>query len=282
MSDLAQLSSAVEALLVQRDLRRMAEIRAALQPGYYLRAAQMLHGAKRVLIATGFPVIDTFETDGPPGAIALYRALGRLGTACTIACADPLARTLTGDYRVLALEGFDHASARREAQARLAELQPDCILCIERPGLAADGRYYNMRGIDISERCAIFDYYVTAGTCPSIGIGDGGNEIGMGSAAGVVSGFDIRAAQTCCDELLVADVSNWGGYGLVAMLEALSGEALLADIEHHGILSYLSQRGSVDGVTGENTLTEDGLPAAAGQQVLDALAALLQENQRRR
>ena len=40
------------------------------------------------------------------------------------------------------------------------------------------------------------------------------------------------------------------------------------------LLHYLSQRGSVDGVTRENTLTEDGLPASEGLQLIEDLRIL--------
>ena len=40
------------------------------------------------------------------------------------------------------------------------------------------------------------------------------------------------------------------------------------------ILGYLSERGSVDGVTRENTLTEDGLAVEEGEQVLEDLRSL--------
>ena len=83
------------------------------------------------------------------------------------------------------------------------------MISIERPGLAADGRYYNMRCEDISERCFFFDPFINSATCPTIGIGDGGNEIGMGNIAAALWKLDIRPSVTCCDELLVADVSNW-------------------------------------------------------------------------
>jgi hypothetical protein len=272
------LSTAVEAILVRRNPRQMARLREALRPGYYLRAARLLRDPGRTLIATGFPVAGSFETDGPLGAIALYRTLEELGHECIIACADPLAGVLEADFQVLRLKAFDHDAAKREAAAQLEALQPDRILCIERPGLAEDGRYYNMRGVDISSHCAIFDYHVRAGSCPTVAIGDGGNEIGMGLIGAAVSALDIRAAQTGCDELLVADVSNWGAYGLIAMLEALSGRPLLAQINHLELLDYLSTRGSVDGVTGENTLSEDGLPASAGVAVLKELAALLADS----
>ncbi len=79
-------SVAIEDALVARNLRQMRVAQAALQPGYYLRAAQLLQRARqgraRVIIGTGFPVVDTFETDGPVGAIALYEAL-----AATTTCA---------------------------------------------------------------------------------------------------------------------------------------------------------------------------------------------------
>lgn len=273
--NLAEFASAVEHLLVERNLRRMAELRPALTPGYTLRAGQVLARAQTVIIGTGFPVAKTFETDGPLGAIALYQALERLGKTCHLACADPLASALGNDFKVTQLEAFSIEDGQREAQRNLAAIRPDAVVSIERPGLADDNRYYNMRGEDISSRCAIFDYYLSLAACPSIAIGDGGNEIGMGKLAAEVSALDIHAAATSCDELLVADVSNWGGYALIAMLEALTQTPLLASVTHHKTLRYLSERGSVDGVTREQTLTEDGLAAEAGEQLLTQLGRLL-------
>jgi hypothetical protein len=75
-----QLSIDIENLLVARNLRQMRVAQAALHPGYYLRAARLLRDCEGcILIGTGFPVADTFETDGPVGAIALYEALSALG-----------------------------------------------------------------------------------------------------------------------------------------------------------------------------------------------------------
>ncbi|MGH7344033.1 MAG: glutamate cyclase domain-containing protein, partial [Candidatus Rokuibacteriota bacterium] len=52
--------------------------------GAALGAARALRGAKRVLIVTGFTVEpDMPETDGPPGAAVLGRALRRLGARVT-------------------------------------------------------------------------------------------------------------------------------------------------------------------------------------------------------
>lgn len=274
MNDI-DLSQAIEELMVARNPRDMQQARASLQPQYYLRAARMLRDIRgTVIIGTGFPVTETFETDGPVGAIALYESLQALGAEPVIACGPPLSRAISDRYQVLELAAPDLASATAEAGAMLADLQPTAVISIERPGLAEDGRYYNMRGEDITSRCSFFDPYIRLAECPTIAIGDGGNEIGMGKIGPAIASLDIRASVTSCDELLVADVSNWAAYGLIALLAKWSGRDLLAQVSPLGILGYLSARGSVDGVTRENTLTEDGLDAAEGIALLQELRIL--------
>ena len=274
MNDLS-LSTAIEEALVRRNLRNMQVARDALTPGYYQRAAAALKDITgTVVIGTGFPVTDTFETDGPVGAIALYEALEELGAEPLLACGPPLSRCINDEYRVLELEARDVDSARVEARQNLAVLQPAAVISIERPGLGADGRYYNMRGEDITDRSAFFDTYLEEASCPTIAIGDGGNEIGMGNIREAIALLDINASETGCDELLVADVSNWGAYGIIAMLSVWCGQDLLAEIAPLDILAYLSSHGSVDGVTRENTLTEDGLDADEGQRVIRELREL--------
>lgn len=275
-SDL-DFSQSVENILVARNLRHMKTAQAALQPGYYLRAAQHLRNINgKVIVATGFPVGDTFETDGPVGAIALYDTLEALGAEVHLACAAPLSDALRSDYRVLDLRATNLAAATLEARQNLHRLNPAAIVSIERPGVTADGRYYNMRGEDITSRCGFFDPYMDTASCPTIAIGDGGNEIGMGNIQQAISGLDINASVTGCDELLVADVSNWGAYGIISLLGLWAGEDLLASISPSAILDYLSARGSVDGVTRENTTTEDGLLASEGYSVIRELQSLAQ------
>jgi hypothetical protein len=273
--DELQRSIAIEALLVQRNPRHMQTARQALKPGYVMRAARHLRDCQgTVLIGTGFPVTGTFETDGPVGAIALYLALQALGASPLIVCGPPLYHSLREEYDTLELRADNLASARSEATRQLAVLQPAAIVAIERPGLAADDRYYNMRGDDITERCYYFDPFVQLANCPTIGIGDGGNEIGMGNIAPALAGLDIKTSVTGCDELLVADVSNWGAYGLIAFLGYWSGRDLLAQLSPLDILTYLSNKGSVDGVTGKNTLTEDGMAAREGLNIIHTLRQL--------
>ncbi|TCK08571.1 DUF4392 domain-containing protein [Marinobacterium mangrovicola] len=270
-----QLSKQIEDLLVRKNLRGMKDVQPALREGYYERAANFLRKAKgTVLIGTGFPVVDTFETDGPVGAIALYQTLAYLGADPVIVCGKPISKMLAPDYKVHEIQVGEHDERELEALEALARFDPDVVLSIERPGQAEDGGYYNMRGESISPRTACFDTFVKAANCPTIGIGDGGNEIGMGNIYDAISKLNIVPAATRVDELLIADVSNWGAYGIIAMLGYWSGEDLLARLDPEAILQYLSERGSVDGVTRLNELTEDGLPSSEGNTVIEDLRKL--------
>lgn len=274
-----QLSLDIENMLVERNLRGMKLMQTALPQGYVLRAAQLMLPVRGVvLIGTGFPVVNTFETDGPVGAIALYQAFEALGSKPIIVCGAPLSTQLANTYRVHEITLGPNAQRDSEALRALDQLQPELIVSIERPGLAADGKYYNMRGEDISARAACFDTFLTHATCPSIAIGDGGNEIGMGNIHEALKGLDIQASVTGCNELVIADVSNWAALGLIAMLDWLGGHNILAKLDARSVLQFLSERGSVDGVTRENTLTEDGLPALQGIELLDRLQALIRKS----
>ncbi|GAA0339866.1 DUF4392 domain-containing protein [Bowmanella denitrificans] len=269
---LLPLSRRIEDLLVSRNIRGMQHLQAALRPGYLLRAAMLLDKHPgTILIGTGFPVTHTFETDGPVGAIALYNALSELSYQPVLVCGEPLYSALNTDFRCIRIRDNDLAQARLETRQVLDSYRPSLVLCIERPGLSADGRYYNMRKEDISDRCACFDYFLTDAACPSIAIGDGGNEIGMGKVLHAMDPLNIIPSVTDCDELIVADVSNWAAYGILAMLGTLRGLDLLASIDPQQILSFLSSRGSVDGVTRQNTLTEDSLCFSAGVELIQQI-----------
>ncbi|ETN92677.1 hypothetical protein U062_00555 [Gammaproteobacteria bacterium MOLA455] len=269
------LSTHIENLLVARNPRGMQTLQAALVPGYYLRAAQLLLSAKgTVLIGTGFPVAGTYETDGPVGAIALYNVLETLGTTPVLVCGAPLADAISSDFRVHKISVGEPAVSKVEAENALHHYQPSLVISIERPGMAADGRYYNMRGEDISSACASFDYFLSTASCPTIGIGDGGNEIGMGNVARTLEQLNIIPSVTCCDELVIADVSNWAAHGLIAMLSALKQQDMLLGWDNLATLQYLSARGSVDGVSRKNSLTEDSLRSDISEKLIRELRKL--------
>ena len=268
-TDELTLSRKIEDVLVARNLRGMKTVQPHLEPGYCLRAARLLQNSRgNILIGTGFPVVKTFETDGPVGAIAMYEAFEKLGATPTIVCGRPLSQVIAGRYRVHEISVGDHDRRESEAIEALEKFEPEVIISIERPGQAADGGYYNMRGESISEYTACFDSFMNLSECPTIAIGDGGNEIGMGKVAEALRGLNIVPATTTCDELIVADVSNWGAYGLISFLSVWNQRDLLAEIVPLDTLRYISELGSVDGVTRVNQLTEDGLDPSEGESVL--------------
>ena len=276
MIDEQLLSEQIENMLVERNLRGMKDLQPQLTPGYCLRAARALHNIQgTVLIGTGFPVVNTFETDGPVGALILYRALALLGATPVLVCGTPMATAFENDYRICVISIGKKDLGLAEARRALAYYQPQAIISIERPGLAENGCYHNMRGEDISAKAACFDFFMDEARCPTIAIGDGGNEIGMGNVKAFLSTLDIIPAVTQCDELIISDVSNWGVYGILAFLSRWSKQDLLSETCPENILKYVSSLGSVDGVTRKNELTEDSLPASEGIALISRIRALI-------
>ena len=116
------LSRTIEDILVARNLRGMKTVQPHLEPGYCLRAARILHNCQgNILIGTGFPVVKTFETDGPVGAIAMYEAFEKLGATPTIVCGRPLSQALAAKYRVHEIRVGDHDKREHEAQDALEQ-----------------------------------------------------------------------------------------------------------------------------------------------------------------
>jgi hypothetical protein len=263
------LSRTIEDILVARNLRGMKKVQSHLEPGYCLRAAKILRDCRGiVLIGTGFPVVDTFETDGPVGAIAFYETLEKIGATPILVCGRPISQALAERFRVYEIHVGNNNRREYEAQHALTAFRPDAVISIERPGKAADGGYYNMRGESISAHTACFDNFMNLSQCQTIAIGDGGNEIGMGKVADALEDLNIVPSTTSCDELVVADVSNWGAYGIISFLSIWQRRDFLSEIVPLDTLRYISELGSVDGVTRVNQLTEDGLDVSEGEKVL--------------
>ncbi|MDG2459756.1 MAG: DUF4392 domain-containing protein [Luminiphilus sp.] len=265
-------TSNIESLLVRNNHRGMERVRRHLQAGYLARAAELIrHSAGNAYIVTGFPVAGTFETDGPAGAMALYRLCERNNLAPTILAEPALTRALCDRFRCVDLATGSPDQIIDEVTALYRSAPPGLFISIERPGAAADGRYYNMAGQDISDHCAWAEPYLELASCPTIAIGDGGNELGMGSAIEAISTLAVKPAASTCDELVVADVSNWAAYALCVLTDVMSGDITDIGADIRGDLSYLVQQGAVDGVTGLPTATEDGFAENAGNALLEEI-----------
>ena len=270
------LSTQIEDIILQHDQRGMCLVRPVLSSGYCYRAARMILNNKgTVLIGTGFPVSGSFESDGPIGAIALYQVLAKLNCEPVFVCAPPISKILAKRFMTYELPLVDWEKSKPAVIQALEDLGPSLVVSIERPGVTADGRYYNMHKKDITELTAKFDLFLQDSKCPSIAFGDGGNEIGMGNVRDMPASLDIIPAITTCDELVIASVSNWGVYGVIAALCRLLNQDLFENFDPETVAKYLVANGCVDGVTNRMESSEDGFPISVGISIIKQLRDLV-------
>ena len=270
------LSVQIENVILQHDNRGMRQLRKSLTPGYCQRAARLiLDNPGVVLIGTGFPVSGSFESDGPIGAIALYRVLTELKCVPVMVCAPPISKILSRNFRTYQLPLVSWEQSEPVVDRALKDLAPSLIVSIERPGVTADGSYYNMHRKDITRFTAKFDLFLLKSRSPSIAVGDGGNEIGMGNVRAAVTALDIIPAITTCDELVISSVSNWGVYGVIAVLCRLLNRDLFGIFDPQTIADYLVDNGCIDGVTNRPESSEDGFAISVGLEIIDQLRDLV-------
>jgi hypothetical protein len=134
-------------------------------------------------------------------------------------------------------------------------------------------RCHTMRGLDITEHMSpahrLFEAVQGQPGITTLGMGDGGNEIGMGKVSWEVIRRNIpRGGLVACrvpvDHLIICGVSNWGAYGLAAGVGLLRGRRPEGDLfdpeRERALLEVMVKEGPlVDGVTGKPTATVDGL-----------------------
>ncbi len=249
--------------------------------GEYLEeAARLLGKATKVAVVTGFygPSCAAPETDGPGGAAAIGRCLARWGCDVSIVtdrfCAPAVSacsRAIGGPPVRTAETGEDVLSGGT-----------DLVLFIERLGRAGDGRYYNMRGEDVSPTTVPLDGAALAAAerdIPVVAVGDGGNETGMGNFLGPLSSrmpdYGPCLSVVGATVTLAVDVSDWGGYALCVPLSR-AREVWLGpeEDEVEAMTAALVREHAVDGVTRRREPTVDGLPVEVHQEVIRGLRVL--------
>lgn len=270
------------------------------------------------------PRAECYETDGPLGAVFLAEALHHLGAGVTILSESGCSSVMEVALRLANLEDqvrlddlpltnpadFEHwVKAFWDQHPHLTHL-----ISIERVGPshtlasltmqygsqvapvgefvktvdAADwNRSYNMRGQELSAFTSpahrLFETMPRHVT--SIGIADGGNEIGMGRLPwDVIAGNIQQGGKIACrvptQRLIVSGVSNWGAYALAAgaaWLKQRDELSKLFDADREAQLweATLEKEPLVDGVTAENVLTVDGLAWNVYRQQMTAMQELL-------
>ena len=223
-------------------------------------AAQSLQLARRVGIVSGFfiPKANAGETDGPSGAKVVGHALESLGVTVDYLTDERNAPL----FRAIGL------TPQTDYEDYVKRCGPTHLLSIERAGRNDAGMYINMHGEDITDVTSPLDeLFLEAARLglSTIGIGDGGNEIGMGRVFAETLETVPRGKRIATviptDFCIAAGVSNWGAYGLAGALSVLAGRDLLppssdivSDIE-----AMVSRGGAVDGVSARAEATVDGL-----------------------
>src|SRR5215475_3212005 len=283
---------AIEAL-VCRDMGRGTQALIDATRGELASAARSLAEATGVGLITGFFVprgnVAAAETDGPVGTALLAAALAACGVPARIAvdspCADAVraAAAASGhEVKVDEIGVVDRPGIERVAEA-WKQAGVSHAVAIERCGIAADGRPHNMRGVDVLPWTAPLDDLFLGGTWRKIAIGDGGNEIGMGKLpAGLIAQHVPNGAEIACvtpsDHLVIAGVSNWGAYGLMAALALARPEwsttiarFLTAELDLYVTRTIVAEAGAVDGVTARREATVDGFGPEVHGAVIDGL-----------
>ncbi len=207
------------------------------------------------------------ENDGPSGAAALIRALwlarraacilvieetlippmAAILQACGVAVTDietTRKASADGTMACATLVPYPVTDAEGQAAAHdmLTQFKPDVMVSTERVGRNKNGIYYNMRGRDYGMGRARIDMLFDAAMTqriPTLAVGDGGNEIGMGLVSEVVEksvpygapgdcdcGGGIGAVSSA-DILMTAAVSNWGCTAICAAMALRTGDKRL-------------------------------------------------------
>ena len=267
----------IEEIVLQHSTRNMDKIQELFPHEHTKNAAHAFMALDKgvVFIYTGFYVAGFAETDGPLGAYFLAKAFSKLGYTPIIItdsyCQDYFLEIQT---LYIPLTGL----STQEYETLLDTYKPVCHLSIERCGQNAKGEYLNSRGVDIKAFTAPLDELFAQGSkrALSIGIGDGGNEVGMGNFKEILQNkayfLDYCVIESAFP--IIASVSNWGGYGFIAELEKTLHVSLLpsfAEVETY--LRFILEKGCVDGIKRESTLSVDGKDWEIEPMILDALKA---------
>ncbi|MFI5013970.1 MAG: glutamate cyclase domain-containing protein [Hyphomicrobiales bacterium] len=281
-----------------------------------LRAAQGLKDRVRkgdhVFVVTGAgtpPWLPRGETDGPIGAAALARAveigLGAkpvlLGEernlASTIGCTEAAGLVVVDAETFAQRNGCAHAlplplgveAGRTAADELFARFSPAAVIFVEKGGPNSKGVFHSIMGTgrepELMANAHFLADLAAAKGVLSIGVGDGGNEIGCGAILGAVQeiqpfgrkcqcpcGAGV-ATVTSCDHLVLASVSNWGGYGVAAALAGLlERPSVLHDTDTElRMLDRCIEAGAMDGAYARLIPFVDGTTAAVQTSLITIL-----------
>lgn len=266
---------------------------------------------KNIIITTGFivPPWMEVETDGPVGAVTLARSLNLSLDLTPIIVTERSAvaktRSLLGaaGFRVKdeideaarkkragAVVGFtaESSEAKMEADELISKASPTSIISIEKASPNRVGVFHSGVGVNVSSLSAKVDRLITEAKnvgIPTIGIGDAGNEIGMGCIEETVRKILPTGSECGCpchngvasavstDSLIVAGTSNWGAYAIEALLSFhFKAEELLHDSSTEiNLIRKAGELGFIDPASGFADPGVDAIPAQVHGSLVEIL-----------
>lgn len=265
-----------EEVTLRYSKREMTLLKEYLQKDYCKKVAEKLLQAPKgnVLITTGFYVAGYAETDGPIGTLAVAKALEGLGYH-GIVITDKYCEGFF-ELKNISVEYVAIDAEQSVYEEILEKYRPVYMISIERCGHNLENEYANMRGDSITGQTACIDTLFELAAekkIPTIGVGDGGNEIGMGNVRQVIlEKLELNPCVVTVDDLIIATTSNWGAYALAAYMAKLSGRPVF--ITYEEIEEYMAQivaLGCVDGVTKQKKMGTDGFSMEIEKEIITSL-----------
>jgi len=247
-----------------------------------------------VFILTGFPIppLNIAETDGPLGAAVLAHTCQTLGLKPVLVTDDTCFKVVEAAVPKTKVIRFpvDAEQASSMAERLLNEYEPSVIVAVERPGWNKEQEYHNMRGVNISGIVGKTDYLLELSRkhgALTIGVGDGGNELGCGLIEQAVrkhvpNGAHCQcpcnggiAAATSAEVLVVSGVSNWGAYGISACLSLLKGWEYKHTRQNElRLLKRVVKAGAIDSMSLQRKPFVDGLSPSINGLVVDLICTV--------
>ncbi|MCD4655617.1 DUF4392 domain-containing protein, partial [bacterium] len=227
----------------------------------------IITGNDKVLILTGFYIsrYESIETDGLTGTWVIAHVLSKLGFDPIIPVDEttrPIFQKLFKSKTLIDYPVSDNLTSSINATRILKSLTPHVVIAIERPGPDSSDRFLNYNGDDITEFTARTEYLFSR-DCLTVGIGDGGNELGMGQLAEKLvvesTGTSCPLCRISADYTLIGSTSDFAAFGLSAALEICAGKQILPDEKCvREFLLKTKKLDLVDGITGKTTGSVDG------------------------
>jgi len=266
----------IQNIILEHDYRELSLLSSIMNNLYIKESAEMILeniDKGKIIISTGFFEIipKTIETDGPPGAFSIGNAITKLGGEVIYLIESHTKDFIGKEQKTIVFPNTTKEESVGFAKKIIKDYKPSALISIERCGITENDRYLNISRQDISNYNAYIDVLFDLHN-NTIGIGDGGNEIGMGNLYEHLSSSDKYIDEPTISKtkhLIITTVSNWGGWGLVAALSLLADKNLLeTSQEATDIMQEQLNLGAVDGANFKSELSVDGFDWETNQNIL--------------